>query len=216
MHIAPDIRGIVAIWKPKGPTSHDIVDSIRRITRERTVGHAGTLDPLAEGILVVGIGKDATKRLSQEVAKEKEYETVIELGVTSLTDDSEGPFEKRENLPRPTEERVRGVLERFRGTIMQVPPRFSALKLSGKTAYKEAREGRTLALAARPAEVRSIELLEYAWPLLKLRIVTGPGVYIRAIARDLGEELGTGGYMKELVRTRIGDFTREQAFTLDF
>jgi tRNA pseudouridine55 synthase len=202
--------GIFGVYKPKGPTSFDVVARIRRITGIKKVGHAGTLDPLAEGVLVVAIGA-ATKKLQEVVAKEKEYEAIIRLGVTSTTDDEEG--EKHE-LPIPNipiSNKIQKVLEKFVGTISQVPPAYSAVKIKGKAAYTYARRGKEIEIKAREVLVKEIILRRYKWPFLELSITTGPGVYIRALARDIGQELGVGGYMTALKRTRVGEFMAEKA-----
>lgn len=209
------MKNIVAIYKPKGPTSHDIINEIRRITGEKRVGHAGTLDPLASGVLVVGIGREATRELSKIVAKEKEYVARVRLGETSETDDAEGRKTAVAGAKKPLSAEMEAVLEKFRGKIMQKPPAYSALKLQGESAYKKARRGEVLALEPREAEIKEIELLKYEWPFLEMRVVTGPGVYIRALARDIGETLGTGAYLAELERVRVGEFTKENALSPD-
>jgi len=203
--------GIFAVYKERGMTSHDVVDAVRRATGERRVGHAGTLDPLAKGVLVVGVGRAATRLLGRLTEKDKEYVTRIHLGVRSTTDDGEG---KKEEVPVdeiPSEDDVRASLHRFSGVISQRPCAFSALKLQGRPAYRLARKNHDLELAPRQVEVKEIELLAYKWPWVDVRMVTGPGVYVRAIARDLGETLGTGGYVEELERTRVGPYTADQA-----
>ena len=202
---------IIAIHKPKGPTSHDIVAQIRKITGEKKVGHAGTLDPLASGVLVVGIGREGTKQLRHIVEKEKEYLATILLGATSITDDAEGEKTAIDVATPPSEATVRETLKHFVGTIQQVPPQYSAGKISGKEAYKYARAGQHVTLGAGTVDIFSIEFLEYAWPIVRCRVVTGPGVYIRSLARDLGERLGTGGYLADLERTRVGQYTLEDA-----
>lgn len=209
-------RGIVGVYKPVGPTSHDMIYKVRRVTGEKRVGHAGTLDPLAEGVLVVGIGREFTKRLSIEVKKEKEYVTEIKLGETSTTDDGEGDkiLKQVQDDNIPSIETVQSILTHFTGTIWQTPPAYSAVKVNGKEAYKLARKGKEVSLEPRKREVREIEVIEYKWPLLKLRIVTGAGVYIRSLARDIGEELKVGGYMASLVRTRVGEFTVEKCVSV--
>lgn len=205
---------IIAINKPKGPTSFDIVAQVRKITNTKKVGHAGTLDPLASGVLVVAVGREDTKKINSIVEKEKEYVADFKLGEESTTDDREG-----EKLPIsgkiPTDEEIEAVLLNFIGEIMQVPPQFSAIKIAGKRAYKSARAGETVELPARPVVVKEIELVEYDYPQLKLRVVTGPGVYIRSLARDIGRELGTGAYMSGLVRTRVGEFKLSDALTVE-
>lgn len=206
---------IFAVYKPSGMTSHDVVARIRKLLpRGMKVGHAGTLDPLAEGVLVIAIG-DATKRIATEVAKEKEYIATVRLGIESTTDDEEGEKKIYEIAMPPTEETVRLVLQQFVGVIQQVPPAYSAIKLSGTPAYKHARQGREIELKARQVLVHSIDVLKYNWPMLELRIMTGPGVYIRALARDLGRALETGGYLAHLLRTRVGEHTAAQALSLE-
>jgi tRNA pseudouridine55 synthase len=204
-------EGIFAVYKERGMTSHDVVDAVRRVTGEKRVGHAGTLDPLAKGVLIIGVGRPATRLLGQLAAKEKEYVTRIRLGARSTTDDGEGQKQEVAVDVIPSEEDVRTVLGQFIGVISQRPPAFSALKLQGRPAYRLARKDKSLKLVARDVEVKAIELLAYEWPFADVRMVTGPGVYVRAIARDLGDALGTGGYVEELERTRVGSYTADQA-----
>ena len=208
------MKGIFAIYKPKGPTSNDIVQNIKRIAGGEKVGHAGTLDPLAEGVLVVGVGREATKKLGIEVKKEKEYLAKIKLGETSTTDDEEGDKTPVSDRKSDISE-IKEAIKKFIGKIKQIPPIYSAIKVSGKEAYKFARKGEKPVLLEREAEIKEIEVLEYEWPYLELRAVTGPGVYIRALARDIGKELGTGAYLAALKRTRVGDFTADEALSLD-
>ena len=200
-----------AIWKPVGPTSHDVVNAVRRATGERRVGHGGTLDPLAEGVLVIAVGREATKELSTIVAKEKEYETTITLGATTTTYDAEGEKTKVNVSSPPTQETIESALKKFIGDIKQTPPPFSAIKVSGTPAYKLARAGKNADLKPRSVNIKNIEILSYKWPELTLRVTTGPGVYIRSIAHDLGTALGTGGYISKLTRTRVGEYTRENS-----
>ena len=209
------MENIVALWKPVGPTSHDLVDAVRRVTGERRVGHAGTLDPLAEGVLVIGIGRDATRQLGDIVQKEKEYIATVHLGATSTTDDAEGEKSdfKFEISNQPTEDTIRDALPHFIGTIQQVPPVYSALKVRGMPAHRRVRRGQEVTLEPRSVRIDAIELLEYTWPIVRLRVVTGPGVYIRSLARDLGQALGTGGYLDALVRTRVGQYAKQDART---
>lgn len=205
----------MAIYKPKGPTSNDIVQEIKRATGGEKVGHAGTLDPLAEGVLVIGIGREATKKLSVEVKKEKEYLAKIKLGETSATDDEEGEkivTDRADILDRAD---IDNAVIKFIGKIKQIPPIYSAVKVGGKEAYKFARKGEKPVLLERDAEIKEIEVLKYEWPYLELRVVTGPGVYIRSLARDIGEKLGTGAYLAGLKRIRVGDFTEDKVLTLE-
>ena len=211
--MGPDIpnEGIFAVYKDVGMTSHDVVDAVRRCTGQRRVGHAGTLDPCAKGVLVVGVGRPATRQLGQIVEKEKEYTTCIRLGWTSSTDDREGEKQEVPVTTIPSERQVRTALGAFQGVIQQRPPAFSALKVGGRPAYRLARAKKHVELALREVVVKEIELLAYEWPIAEVRMVTGPGVYVRAVARDLGEALGTGGYVEELERTRVGTYTADRA-----
>lgn len=206
---------IIAVWKPRGPTSHDVIDEIRRLTGEKTVGHAGTLDPLAAGVLVVGIGRKATKKLGETVKKEKEYVATIRLGAESTTDDEEGEKTVTSYQLPVTSEQINDSIRKFIGRIKQTPPRYSAIKIRGQEAYKRIRRGETVELKPRIAEIKSIEILKYKWPYLKLQVVTGPGVYIRSLARDIGNDLKVGGYLSDLERTRVGKYTKEKAASLE-
>jgi tRNA pseudouridine55 synthase len=204
---------IIGVYKPKGPTSHDIVNIVRRVTGVKKVGHAGTLDPLASGVLVIAISRGATRQISEYVGKEKEYIADIRLGMISETDDAEGIDEGSkvddDKLKKVLIEDIERVIKEFIGKIQQVPPIYSALKIKGKAAYKYARSGEDLKMEAREVEIKEIEILNYSPPNLKLRVITGPGVYIRSLARDIGRELGVGAYLAELERTRVGEFKIE-------
>jgi tRNA pseudouridine55 synthase len=204
---------IVGIIKPKGPTSNDIVQKVKKITGKK-VGHAGTLDPLASGVLVLGIDKD-TKRLNEVVKKEKEYVATFKFGAYSTTDDEEGEKTEIEVKEIPSREKVEEIVKEFIGEISQIPPKYSAVKIKGEEAYKLARKGEDVSLKPRMVKIEKIEILGYDYPLLEVRIVTGPGVYIRSLARDIGEKLKVGGYMAELERTRVGDYTKENSYTLE-
>lgn len=206
---------IVPILKPKGPTSFQIISQVKKITGIKKVGHAGTLDPLAEGVLIVGIGRDSTRKLFQELEKEKEYEVLIKLGETSATDDEEGEKTEYEVSRVPNVSEVSKGLEKFIGEIWQMPPIYSSVKRGGVRAYEDARAGKRVVLGKRQVLIKEIEILDYTFPLLKLRVLTGPGVYIRSLARELGEELKTGGYVKELVRTRVGEYSLKDSKTVD-
>lgn len=205
---------VFAVHKPRGPSSAAFLNQLKKTLGAKKMGHAGTLDPLAAGVLVVGIG-GGTKRLAAIVSKEKEYVATIKLGEESATDDAEGAKRPGDVQQKPTREAVETALKKFIGIILQIPPVVSAVKIRGERAYRLARQGRAVHLKPRPVKVYAIELVDYSWPFLKLRIVTGPGVYIRAIARDLGRELGTLGYLADLERTRVGEFIKEQALTIE-
>ncbi|MEK7086665.1 MAG: tRNA pseudouridine(55) synthase TruB [Patescibacteria group bacterium] len=205
-----------AVYKPKGPTSHDIIQEIRRMTGIRKVGHAGTLDPLASGVLVIGLGREATKNLKTAVEAEKEYVALIKLGMESATDDEEGKKITNAKVLIPPIKKIKDIiLKKFIGKIEQTPPVFSAVKISGKRAYKFARAGKEIFLKPRPVEIKNIKILKYKWPFLKIKAVTGPGVYIRSLARDIGRELKTGGYLAELERTRVGRFSKKNAIKVN-
>ncbi len=206
--------GIHSIYKPKGITSHDVIDQLRRLTGIQKIGHAGTLDPLASGVLVVGIGAEATKQLATEVAKEKEYRAEVKLGVSSATDDEEGEKKIYEVTKIPNRVEIEVILKKYIGNIEQMPPAYSALKIKGTPAYKLARRGKPTELKIRTVEIKSITIIEYIWPRLVLDVVTGPGVYIRALARDIGRDLGIGGYLSALERTRVGEYTIDKAIRL--
>lgn len=206
--------GIVAVYKELGMSSHTLVNFVRRCTGQQRVGHAGTLDPYATGVMVIGIGRAATRTLAAVVEKEKEYVVRIRLGWRSATDDREGQKTEVCVCQIPCEDQIRQALKGFEGTIRQCPPIFSAVKVRGHIAYKAARRHKPLDMPPRIVEAKEIELLAYAWPLLDLRIVTGPGFYVRSLAHDLGELLGTGGYVAELERTRVGAYTKECALRL--
>lgn len=208
--------GILLVNKPRGMTSHDVVDLVRRITGIRRIGHTGTLDPLAEGLLVVLIG-DATKRQSEFMAGEKEYVAILHLGATSSTDDAEGEIAEVEP-PRggPTsKQQTAAVLRNFIGEIEQMPPAFSAIKIRGRKAYEIARMGGVPKLKPRRVTIREIALLKYRYPSLKLRVVCSSGTYIRALARDIGQTLGCGAYLEALTRTRSGSLLLQDATSLN-
>jgi len=210
---------IVNIKKPKGLTSHDVVDRVRDITGERKVGHAGTLDPFATGVLVVAVGREDTKKLGNITKNtEKEYAATLELGKTSSTGDPEGAITPAKNLialSYPHLNSVKGMLKGFVGEIEQVPPAYSAVKVKGVPSYKLARRGKAVALLKRKVSIKEIELLEYHPPVLNIRVVCSSGTYIRTLAQDIGEKLGVGAYLTELERTRVGDYTIEQAVSLE-
>jgi tRNA pseudouridine55 synthase len=208
------MNSIFAIWKPKGFTSHEIVDLVRRATGEKRVGHAGTLDPLAEGVLIIATGQ-STKLLSSIVNKEKEYIATIKLGEWSTTDDAEGEKTPVDGLQQPSLETIAHILSNFVGEIDQVPPAYSAIKVAGQRAYRIARSGRTPKLKPRRVIIKELQLISYEWPFLSIKAVTGPGVYIRSLARDIGQALGTGGYLAVLERVRIGNFRKKDCIPLD-
>lgn len=209
------MKGIFAVNKPAGITSHDVIYALRRKTGIKRIGHAGTLDPLASGVLVVAIGREYTKQLEKHVKSEKEYIAEIFLGQTSTTDDMEGDKKIVNQALQPSLEDIKNTIKQFIGKIMQTPPSYSAIKVGGKVAYKQARRGEALELAPREVEIKDIEILDYEYPVIKLKITCGKGVYIRSLARDIGEKLKTGGYMQSLIRTRVGNYTLDKAVKLE-
>jgi tRNA pseudouridine55 synthase len=202
--------GLLNLNKPGGMTSRDVVNRVTKHLRKVKVGHAGTLDPLASGVLVVCVGP-ATRLIEYVQDAQKTYRTVIRLGATSNTLDADGQIIENPDAPIPTRSQIEQVLPTQVGTILQLPPQFSALKVEGKRAYDLAREGQVIELAPRPVRVDRIGLLSYEWPRLELEIDCGGGTYIRSIARDIGEALGCGGLVEVLIRTRIGQFRIEDA-----
>ncbi|MFA5946448.1 MAG: tRNA pseudouridine(55) synthase TruB [Patescibacteria group bacterium] len=206
------------IDKPAGITSHDVVDKVRKITGERTVGHAGTLDPFATGLLIVGVGRDCTKQLSTYLGMDKEYEAEFVIGATTDTLDPEGAV-----IPSPAvsidQQMILDAMKKLTGEISQIPPMHSAIKVGGQKLYNLARQGKTIEVAPRQLTVHSFELLGEpnltTWPvMIKVRIFCSSGTYIRALARDLGILLGTTGYVSSLRRTKIGEFSVTSAKTL--
>lgn len=209
------MKGIFSVYKPKGPTSHDIINILRKITGIRKIGHAGTLDPLASGVLVVGIGREKTKKLQAIVKDEKEYLATIRLGAESTTDDEEGEKIITPRVVKPKIAEIQKIIREFQGEIFQTPPMYSAVKIRGRKAYKLARKGEIPLLKPRKVEVKKIRIISYQWPYLTIQATTGPGVYIRSLARDIGRKLNTGGYLYHLERLRVGNFTQEESLTIE-
>ena len=197
------------VAKPGGPTSHDVVDQVRRALGLRRVGHLGTLDPFAAGLLVIVVGR--ATRLAQYAADwTKSYEGVIRLGRTTATDDATGPTAGASDAWRSLDRaHVEAALARFHGAYEQRPPAYSAVKVEGERAYRRARRGEPVALAARPVLVSALELVCFAPPDVAFRATVSGGTYLRGLARDVGEELGCGAHLATLVRTRVGPFRLE-------
>ena len=209
------ISGFILIDKPSGMTSHDVVDYLRKITKIKKIGHAGTLDPIATGLLILGIGREATKKLSQFQKLDKEYIAKIRLGAVSDTFDREGKISIFKKAKIPKEKEIKEVLKEFVGEILQTPPPFSAKKIKGVKLYELARKG--ILVKAKPKKVKicKIELLKYKFPYLEIKVNCSSGTYIRSLANDIGEKLGCGGYVEELRRTKIGNFRVEKAQKLE-
>ncbi|MEU1805351.1 tRNA pseudouridine(55) synthase TruB [Streptomyces sp. NPDC019937] len=218
---APD--GLVIVDKPAGFTSHDVVAKMRRFAGTRRVGHAGTLDPMATGVLVIGVEK-ATRLLGHLALTEKEYTATIRLGQTTVTDDAEGEITASAGAAGTALDAVRTGIGELTGDIQQVPSKVSAIKIDGKRSYTRAREGEEFEIPARPVTVSSFVLhdgreakAEDGTPVLDLdvTVVCSSGTYIRALARDLGAGLGTGGHLTGLRRTRVGPYGLGAARTLE-
>ncbi len=210
----PPINGILVVNKPVGITSMDAVAAVRARAGGVRTGHAGTLDPLAGGVLVMALGP-ATKSLSRFMATDKRYSTVVDLSAFTTTDDLEGAREEVEIDQPPTEQNIRQVLTTLVGEIMQRPPARSAVKIGGRRAYALSRRGHDVEIPPRPVIVHRIELVRYEWPQLELDISCAKGVYIRSLARDIGLALGTGGHCRSLRRTAVGPFTQSMSRRLE-
>lgn len=206
--------GLLNIHKPAGLTSRDVVNRVQRLVRPDKAGHAGTLDPLATGVLVVCVGQ-ATRLVPFIQEQRKVYRATILLGRTSDTDDVDGHVTILEQAPAVTREQVLAALPRFVGRIEQTPPQFSAVKVNGQRAYDLARAGRTADVKPRLVDVDRLDLLTFDPPELSLEIECGSGTYVRSIGRDLGALLGSGAVMSALARTRIGPFQIEDSVPLD-
>lgn len=211
---------VIGIDKPLKWTSFDAVKRIRGAIQRRMgvrkfkVGHAGTLDPLATGVLIICTGR-ATRRISELQDGMKEYVAEITLGATTPSFDLETEIDATYPYGHVTRELVEETLPRFTGRVMQVPPVFSAVKIDGKRAYSFARKGKEVELKPKELEIRELEVIDFAAPVLTVRVLCSKGTYIRALARDLGEALGTGAHLTALRRTRVGDVTVDKCWTLD-
>ncbi|MDG4767120.1 tRNA pseudouridine(55) synthase TruB [Solwaraspora sp. WMMD406] len=211
-------HGLIVVDKPAGLTSHDVVARVRRLARTRRVGHGGTLDPMATGVLVVAVNR-ATRLLTYVIGAAKDYTATIRLGETTVTDDAEGEVTARTPAVGLTEARIRAGLARLTGDIEQVPSAVSAIKIDGQRAYRRVRAGEEVTLAARRVTVSRLEATTIH-PLVgetldvEVEVSCSSGTYIRAIARDLGAALGVGGHLTALRRTAVGGFTIAEARTL--
>lgn len=212
--------GLVLVDKPSGWTSHDVVGRIRKLAGTRKVGHAGTLDPMATGVLVVGINR-ATRLLTHIVGVDKTYTATIRLGQRTDTDDAEGQVIETRFANAVTEERIAAAVQKLTGDIMQVPSSVSAIKVAGKRAYDRARSGEDVELEARPVSVRRFEVGEMARREggklvdVEVEVEVSSGTYVRALARDLGELLDTGGHLTALRRTAVGPYSQDQCLSLE-
>ena len=206
------VNGIINVYKEKGYTSFDVVAKLRGIFKQKKIGHTGTLDPDAEGVLPVCLGK-ATKVCDLLTDKSKEYETVLLLGKVTDTQDITGTVLEEKDV-KVTEEAVRETVLSFVGDYMQIPPMYSALKVNGKKLCDLAREGKTVERQARPVKILTIDILDVTLPRVRMRVHCSKGTYIRTLCQDIGEKLGCGGCMEELLRSRVGRYSLFESHTL--
>ena len=211
---------LLLIDKPAGMTSFGVVARVRRLLSQRAggkvkVGHTGTLDPFATGLMILLVGK-GTKRSNDFLKLDKVYEAEIVLGATSTTGDPEGEITQTTNRTDEIAKiELEAALVQFTGEIQQVPPAFSAIKINGQRAYKLARKGEEVIMPARTVTVYSLELIEYSYPVVRIRAHVSSGTYIRTLAEDIGQTLGVGAYCRGLRRTKVGDYSIEQATSLN-
>jgi len=208
------VDGFINLYKPVGPTSHDMVLQVRRLLSGDRVGHGGTLDPLAEGVLPLGVGR-ATRLLSFLQEGDKAYRAKVMLGRSTTTYDAEGEVTAEHPVPVLTRVDLEQALEPFRGEIEQVPPPFSAIRREGRRFYERARAGELVSPPTRQVHIARLALLDWTPPVLELEIVCGSGTYVRSLAHDLGNQLGCGAFLAALVRTRAGPFPVGEAVTVE-
>src|SRR5688572_8824463 len=201
---------VMLVDKPIEWTSFDVVRKIRNLIRIKKVGHAGTLDPLATGLLIICTGK-FTKKINEYMAQEKEYTGTFTLGATTSTYDLESDPENFKDIDLITEEKILGTTEQFIGEKMQVPPAHSAIKIDGKRVYELARQGKVVKIEPRKIIIKEFEIINVEMPVVSFRVVCGTGTYIRSLAQDFGAALGCGAYLSSLCRTRIGNSKLEDA-----
>jgi len=208
-------HGFLLIDKPEGPTSHDVVAIVRRALNEKSIGHLGTLDPAASGLLVLAVGKKALKVVELFKDLPKEYEAEITLGAVSTTYDREGIIEKVERkigVPEPDEKTIQNLIaDYFVGKVEQVPPAYSAVSIGGERAYRKMRQGQTVDMPSRTVEISSCNVTSFSYPLLTLSVACGSGTYIRSLAHDLGQKVRDGGYLSGLRRTSVGEWSVDDA-----
>lgn len=209
------MSGFLLIDKPAGMTSHDVIDRLRRITGIRKIGHAGTLDPFATGLLIVAVERNATKRLGELLKLDKTYEAVAVLGATSDTQDRTGTITKIPDIVAPDENAVRKALANHTGDLSQTPPMYSAKKINGKKLYELARKGEEVARKPVPVTIHRLTLDSYLFPKLAFTVSCTSGTYIRTLAHDIGLALNTSAYLEELRRTSISRYDIKDAWVLD-
>jgi tRNA pseudouridine55 synthase len=205
---------MLLINKPPEWTSFDVVQKLRNIIRVKKIGHAGTLDPLATGLLIICTGK-FTKKINEYMAQEKEYTGTFTLGATTPTYDLESEPENFKPFDDITEEEIKAATLKFTGEIQQIPPAHSAIKVGGKRVYELARQGKEVILEPRKVTIREFEIVKIGLPIIHFRVVCTTGTYIRSLAKDFGEALDCGAYLSSLCRTRIGEFLVTNAQTIE-
>jgi tRNA pseudouridine55 synthase len=208
-------EGVILVNKPKGLTSYDVVDFVRRRLKIKRVGHAGTLDPLAEGLLIILVGRKYTKLFSKFVNFDKEYIGVLKLGETTTTGDSQGEVIKKADYSHVDEEKIKEAFSSFRGEISQIPPMVSALRIGGKRLYRLARKGIVVERKPRKIKIYSLKILNIDLPLVEFYIHCSKGTYVRKLAEDIGEYLGCGAHIVSIKRTKVGSFKLEEAIELN-
>jgi tRNA pseudouridine55 synthase len=214
METQQDPGRVLLINKPLKWTSFDVVHKLRYKLKIKKIGHAGTLDPLATGLLIICVGK-MTKKIEDFMGMEKEYTGQLVLGQTTPSYDLETEVSPSTDISHLTEAQIKEVANRFKGKILQMPPIHSAIKVGGRRAYEFAREGKDVELKAREIEISEFEITQINLPCINFRVVCSKGTYIRSLARDVGQELGVGAYLSELCRTRIGAFKLQDALTIE-
>lgn len=207
------INGFLNIYKPKGITSFDVIFKLRKILGIKKIGHTGTLDPMAEGVLIVAIG-EATKLIEFMMNHEKSYSAEIVLGYETDTYDAEGK-QKKVSSQKPDFAQIEAVLKTFKGEVDQVPPIYSALKINGKKAYELARKGEDIKMKSRKVNIFDIVLIDYNYPNLTFDVDCSSGTYIRSLAHDIGKKLKTGAYLNKLLRTKVGHFLIKDSVKLE-
>ncbi|MCD6228828.1 MAG: tRNA pseudouridine(55) synthase TruB [Candidatus Omnitrophota bacterium] len=209
-----DSNGLILVNKPRGLTSHDVVNYVRKKLNTKRVGHAGTLDPQAEGLLIILVGR-YTKFFSRFVDFDKEYQGIMKLGEATTTGDAQGEVVKRESVENLKESAVKEVFPSFVGEIEQVPPMVSAIRIGGKRLYKLARRGIVVERPPRKVKIYDLKILKIELPFVEFYVRCSKGTYVRKLAEDIGEKLGCGAHITSIIRTAVGPFTLREAVNLE-
>jgi tRNA pseudouridine55 synthase len=212
--VVSSLCGLIVVDKPAGLSSMDVVRRVRYAAGKAKTGHAGTLDPLATGVVICCLGK-ATKCVEKLMGQPKVYQTCVDLSAFTTTDDLEGERQEVSVSDAPSRDAIVEACRGFVGEVQQTPPAYSAIHINGERAYKLARKGEAVEMPTKTVRIDSIEVLSYAWPMLTLSIECGRGTYIRSLGRDIGKKLGTGGHLASLRRTAVGEYTIEKAHPIE-